>query len=441
MQQKMNGGSALPVRFPLRLFSILILLLVITGCGIGQPVAADSSGVPIRIGVLAHKGIDECKASWQPTIDYLNSAVPGYRFTLVPLTFENIGAATADHEIDFVLSNPGIFEDLEVKYGVSNILTLNNFRRGHFLNEFGGVIIARKDRQDIRTYNDLKGKRIIAAGKNSFGGWYSGFRELKSHGIDPAKDFASLRFSESHPDAVFKVLDREADAGIIRTDTLEQMEDEGKIRLDDLYVFPPDAQYQRPDFPLLYSTRLYPEWAFAKLPQTDNSVASAVAVALLSVTKDSPAAQSAKIGGWISPVNYESIHDCLKEIRAPPYENYGVVTLEDIVREYLYWIIAGILLIAALLILSLRLIMANRQLNALRKKLEEDINKRKQMEEALTQANKKLNLLSSITRHDITNQLTVLQGYLIILEKKSSPILHSLNISRRSIRVRNGSLP
>jgi PAS domain S-box-containing protein len=36
---------------------------------------------------------------------------------------------------------------------------------------------------------------------------------------------------------------------------------------------------------------------------------------------------------------------------------------------------------------------------------------------SLTVANKKLNLLSSITRHDITNQLTVLVGYLRILQK------------------------
>jgi len=47
-----------------------------------------------------------------------------------------------------------------------------------------------------------------------------------------------------------------------------------------------------------------------------------------------------------------------------------------------------------------------------------DITKRKLADDALSQANKKLTLLSSITRHDITNQLTVLVGYLRILEKK-----------------------
>ncbi|ACL17223.1 PocR ligand-binding domain-containing protein [Methanosphaerula palustris] len=44
-----------------------------------------------------------------------------------------------------------------------------------------------------------------------------------------------------------------------------------------------------------------------------------------------------------------------------------------------------------------------------------DITERKRAEEALHLANRKLTLLSSLTRHDITNQLTVLMGYLAIL--------------------------
>lgn len=47
-----------------------------------------------------------------------------------------------------------------------------------------------------------------------------------------------------------------------------------------------------------------------------------------------------------------------------------------------------------------------------------DITDRKRAEEALVQANRKLGLLSGITRHDINNQLTVLRGHLAFLEKK-----------------------
>ncbi len=46
-----------------------------------------------------------------------------------------------------------------------------------------------------------------------------------------------------------------------------------------------------------------------------------------------------------------------------------------------------------------------------------DITKRKQMERAMTIANRKLNLLGSITRHDVINQLTVINGYCEIIER------------------------
>jgi PAS domain S-box-containing protein len=46
-----------------------------------------------------------------------------------------------------------------------------------------------------------------------------------------------------------------------------------------------------------------------------------------------------------------------------------------------------------------------------------DDSERKHAEEALKEANKKLNLLTSITRHDILNQMTALKGYLHLMEE------------------------
>jgi PAS domain S-box-containing protein len=48
----------------------------------------------------------------------------------------------------------------------------------------------------------------------------------------------------------------------------------------------------------------------------------------------------------------------------------------------------------------------------------EDVTERMKTEDALQQANKKLHLLSSITRHDIKNQLMTLDGYVSLLDKK-----------------------
>ncbi len=50
-----------------------------------------------------------------------------------------------------------------------------------------------------------------------------------------------------------------------------------------------------------------------------------------------------------------------------------------------------------------------------------DATERRRLEIAMKRANQKLNLLSSITRHDIMNQLTVLQGYIEMARNMSEP--------------------
>jgi len=65
-----------------------------------------------------------------------------------------------------------------------------------------------------------------------------------------------------------------------------------------------------------------------------------------------------------------------------------------------------------------------------------DITDRRKAEEALFQANKKLNLLSSITRHDILNQLTALSGY-IELSKEVTQDAQVLDFITREKRAAN----
>jgi signal transduction histidine kinase len=64
-----------------------------------------------------------------------------------------------------------------------------------------------------------------------------------------------------------------------------------------------------------------------------------------------------------------------------------------------------------------------------------DITSHKMAEEALLMANKKLNLLSSVTRHDINNKIMICQGHLYLLEEAglSSEDLESLSAIKRSL--------
>jgi PAS domain S-box-containing protein len=69
-----------------------------------------------------------------------------------------------------------------------------------------------------------------------------------------------------------------------------------------------------------------------------------------------------------------------------------------------------------------------------------DITTKKLTELALAQANRKLSLLCSITRHDITNQVTVCFGHLELLKRsiKDEAALHRVEVAAKSLgRIKN----
>lgn len=299
------------------------------------PAAADNA--PVRIGVLAHR--EESLKLWSPTADYLSRAIPGYHFTVVPLDNHTIGPAVERAEVDFVLTNPGSYVELEARYGVTRMLTLRNLRQGTPYTVFGSVIFTRADHADIRTLEHLKGKSFMAVDKNAFGGFLMAWREFKDHGIDPFRDFAELQFVGLPQDPiVYAVRDGKIDAGMVRTDMLERLAAEGKINLADFRVLNPQ---QVSGFPFALSTRLYPEWPLACTRHTPDELAQKVAIALLGLEADSPAAKASKSAGWTVPLDYTPVHDLYRELRVGPYADYGKMTMAEAMRAYWQWVLVA----------------------------------------------------------------------------------------------------
>ena len=287
---------------------------------------------PVKIGVLAKRGPERCMEKWSRTAEYLTEKIPGKSFVIVPLDFEETYSAVENSKVDFILLNPSIYVELESLYGVSRIATLKNMRLGKISTKFGGVIFCRADRKDIIDTNDLRNKTFMAVKETSLGGWRMAWRELKEKGIDPYRDFKDLRFGGTHDAVVYSVRNGKVDAGTVRTDTLERMDMEGKISLKDFYVIhvPKGNVHLDVHLPFLHSTRSYPEWPFAKLRHTPDDLAEGVATALIAMPEDSPAAKAARCAGWTIPLDYQPVHECLKELRLGPYKDLGKITLTDV---------------------------------------------------------------------------------------------------------------
>jgi ABC-type phosphate/phosphonate transport system substrate-binding protein len=199
---------------------------------------------------------------WSPTADYLSQALPAYQFRIVPLDFAAVEPAVADGRIDFVLVNPAIYVNLEVRHRVSRIATMRNRVAGFERNVFGGVIFTRADRSDIKTLKDLPGHSFAAVDPTSLGGFQMAWGTLAKQGIDPYADFRPLRFTEIHDAVVMEVLRGEVGAGSVRTDILERMAADGIIQMSDIRVLNPQSD---PEFPFVRSTPLYPEWPLASV--------------------------------------------------------------------------------------------------------------------------------------------------------------------------------
>ena len=346
----------------------------------------------VKIGVLAKRGPEQCLERWSSTARYLTERIPETSFEVVCLGFEDIHGFVEKGRIDFVLANSSFYVELELLYGANRIATLKNRRLTSGYTRFGGAIFRKADREDIQTFHDLKGKVFMAVEETSFGGWRMAWRELKASGIDPYDDFRELRFGNTHDAVVYAVRDGQVEAGTVRTDTLERMQAEGKITLQDFHVIPPPGGADE-DFPFLQSTRLYPEWPMAKVKHTPDELAEQVSIALLQMPPDSPAAIAAKCLGWTIPLNYQSVRECLKDLKLGPYSDIGKIRLWDVLRKYWRWIFVFALLFVTMAVASFMVIRLNRDIKKSHAKLQAEIDERKAAEEALRASEEKSRLL------------------------------------------------
>jgi len=383
---------------------------------------------PVRIGVLATRGPERCVERWGPTAGQLTAEVPGHSFRIIPLGHSEIVPAVERGAVDFILANPSLYITLETRCNASRIVTLKSVCQGQVSTRYAGVIFTKAGRHDIRQLADLKGKTFMAVEEDSFGGWEMAWRELKEQGIDPRRDFADLRFGETHDAVVHAVGRGEVDAGTVRSDTLEGMAAEGQIRLDDFRVLSTRGGSGAP-LPFLHSTRAYPEWPLAKARRTSDGLAQEVAVALMRMSPESEAAKAAQCAGWTIPQNYESVHECLKELRVGPYEEYGKVTLRDVVARYWPWFIGAAVLLIAACATSFYVMRLNRRLGVALAGYGRELNERIRAEETLRKtehlrANSEklaaVGRLAAGVAHEINNPLTGVLTFAHLLREKEN---------------------
>ncbi len=325
----------------------------------------------VRIAVRALSGVEAATEKWTATANYLSNSIDGYTFLIEPITsFDEMREVVENNEVDFVFTDPSAHIDLGINYGTTRLATLINMGEGCGCARYGGVIFTRADRHDINEFNDLIGKSIMGFHPESFGGWRMEYRELIEVGIDPFKDCSEVIFSQNgtQEEVVRNVLQGIVDIGTVRTGLLENMVTSGNIDRGDFKIIGSIAD----DFPLLHSTRLYPEWPFVSLKHTNDLLTKEVTIALLQMKPDNLAAREGGYTGWKTPSSYGKVLLLLKELKISPF-NVQHTSILGFIKLYWKWFILAVL--AGLLVFWIIIYIAriNAQLRVMQKKLEQQV--------------------------------------------------------------------
>ncbi len=317
--------------------------------------------VSIRIGVLTKWNKETTKNEWDQTAKFLTNNIDGYVFEIIPMDYAEIEKAALSRQVDFVLANPSIYIVLSNKYGVTRIATIKNIGDGSiaYTSKYGGVIFYKSTRSDIKSYKDIKDKKIAAVDINSLGGWHAALAEMLKNSVNPLKDAESVDFLGSHEAVVKAILDDTHDIGIVRTDTLEEMHEQGKVEISEFKILEKkltdrDEEFKFiKDFPFLISTSLYPEWPLAALPHVSDDLVESVAAYLFEMNPENPACKNADIYGWTVPQNYQSVENLLVELKIPPFDEINKISFEEFFIQHKFevlvsWILTVIVIIAFL---------------------------------------------------------------------------------------------
>ncbi len=315
------------------------LLALVLGClcciaagtadTVPAPAEASADG-SLRIGVLAYRGVDRARKEWQPHADYLAAKLSPRQFRIVPLTLAEFEPAIVERRIDLVITNTGHYVELEAGGRISRIATMRVVGPNGPVDRFGGTAIARAERDDLKTYADLRGKRLAVPDTHGFGGWQVHLREARRAGIDLDKDVAEILQLQAQDKVVASVIAGRSDIGFVRSDLIEAMAAAGKLDLSKLRVI---GEQSTPGYPYRHSTQLYPHWPFAKLDHVADEVTKELLIALLSLPNDHPAARAAGIHGWTLPQNYQPVHELFLEFRLGPYDDLPV-EFDDVLSRY-----------------------------------------------------------------------------------------------------------
>ena len=248
----------------------------------------------------------------------------------------------AAKNVDLVVA-PAAFLAFSAPHSLHELASIVSDAAPDSSRSLGAALIVRRDREDLKTLRDLRGKRVAAVVDEPSPGILEVKREVARLNADPDDFFGSiqtvprLRMKE----VLSHVLSGRADAGILRGCFLEDLWKAGN-RTFEAEIRVLDAK-RGDGLACRHSTALYPGWTVAASERLSQDAARAVTAVLLT--------KPANAWGqyWTVSTNTSSYTDLMKTLRIGAYAYLREWTLSRVWDEYRPFILVAIVALLGLL--------------------------------------------------------------------------------------------
>jgi two-component system sensor histidine kinase TtrS len=300
-------------------------------------------------------------------------------------------AAVKNRSVDIFLSSSGFYRTM-MHDGVRDIATVTSDLSSDPNHADASFWFTRKDREDIRTLEDLKGKVVSAKHPSGFTGWITGVAEIAKLGHDPENFFKKINFKGWNVQAVIRdVASGRSDAAVMQSCNYEEFQRTEPELVKDLKGI---NLQESAVFPCLHSTALYPNWTVVITPSLSLDFAKKLAAGLLSEPPGENGLQ------WSVATDFDEVDKILKLLKLEPYAYLRDHSLKAIVRKYSYlFSFFGALFLAALLYS----LYANKVIRKRTQKLHEAMAQSQKYQKEFNNAKERLTFL---TRMGLTNQIS-----------------------------------
>ncbi|WP_151669788.1 sensor histidine kinase [Nitrincola schmidtii] len=324
---------------------IQTLLVLILLHGFALQLAAEE----IHIGILDWRTLEDFEQHWLPSLQSLETEMPAHRLVLHAMTLEELNKALAEHQLDFLITNPGHYVALSAQYEIAPLAQLQHLKEGLPLNYVGSVLLTHQGRQDLNEFSDLKGLRVGAVSLESFGGYQLMLDTLNQHHNDVNRWAINWSFTGFPMDQlVERLLHDEFDAIVLRSCLAEVMALEGSL---DLTALRPIGAQSIDGYPCMISTPVYPGWPLLRTARANDTLARQVLAALM---KSDSVLIEQDVVHWQPPVSYQSVYDVFERLRIGPFAAFPHNPILHWLLIHRYWFYGAFTLLILLVLHNIR---------------------------------------------------------------------------------------